>query len=170
MRLFIAVALPDDERAQLARYQEQVDVAGLRPARQFHVTLRFIGEQLPDDCDLDALKERLSRFCFRPFDASLTAIGSFGSRVVWTGVSGAWQELKRNVDDALGFPAGQDAEPGFVPHVTLFRAKMPGGSGTMDLTRFPAPPTLRFTVSHVTLYESTLTSQGPVYTALAQSI
>ncbi len=133
MRLFVAINLPEEERARLEQ-----EVRALRGARlpvrwvaadALHLTLKFLGE-VPDARvgEIEhALKEVAGAFA--PFRLELRGLGAFPNprspRVVWVGVH-APAELGRlagAVEEAmagLGFP--RENRP-FSPHLTLGRAE-----------------------------------------------
>lgn len=89
IRLFAAVAIPDEIAAALLRRQQGVEGARWRPPEAMHVTLRFFGEVREDVArDLDA---ELSTIDGGPFDLVLQGAGSFGEgreiHAVWAGVA-----------------------------------------------------------------------------------
>jgi len=88
MRLFIAIELPKDVVAELARLQKEIDLFGLRQVKEFHLTLKFLGD-VPDS-KIERVKEALRTVKFKPFRAELSETGVFPNpsyvRVVWAGV------------------------------------------------------------------------------------
>ncbi len=139
MRLFIAINLPQEERARLDR-----DVRALRAARlpvrwvaadALHLTLKFLGE-VPD-ARLAGIERALTGVAaeFPPFHLELKGLGAFPNvhnpRVVWVGIE-APPELRRlagALEDAmadLGFP--RENRP-FSPHLTLGRAERDARAG-----------------------------------------
>jgi 2'-5' RNA ligase len=88
IRLFAAVAIPEDIALGLARRQKGLLGALWRPLESLHLTLRFFGELSEDKADdLDA---ELAAIAGEPFDLSLRGVGVFegaaGPRAVWAGV------------------------------------------------------------------------------------
>jgi len=95
MRLFVALALPDDVRERLHAVQSGL-VGGrwIDPANM-HLTLRFIGEVTePDAHDLDLA---LSGVHAPAFDLSFSGIGHFGRR---GNVHSVWARAEKS--SALG--------------------------------------------------------------------
>ena len=87
IRLFAALALPEEVRQRLALVCAPLPGARWAPPENMHVTLRFIGEvEAPVATDIDAL---LSRVTAPAFDIRLAGLGTFGSReqvrALWAG-------------------------------------------------------------------------------------
>jgi 2'-5' RNA ligase len=183
MRLFVAVDIDDDTRAQLTAarnaIQSVVDEAS-RPARvawvkpeMAHVTVRFIGET--PEHGLRAVQQALGAVVVTPFDVTWQAVGTFGGtrhpRVIWiepTSGGDALELVADRVNAQLDPVIGPGDERAFKPHLTLGRVKEPGRG--VDWPR--ALAAVRFTatvtrIDHVTLYQSRLSPRGPTYTALS---
>lgn len=183
IRLFIAVALPDEVKQELGR------VAGILAARVpvgsvrwvqpnlMHLTLRFLGET--NVSKLDAIKQTMDKVAQNqsPLSVYLHGIGCFPHakrpRVVWAGLAGQVPELaafKRELDGGLQpldwkvekRPFRQAQGRPFKPHLTLGRVKnvgkLRGVSWAVDLEA------VRMEITAVHLIESELTRQGPIYT------
>lgn len=133
MRLFVAVTPPPEAlqalRAALAPVTRQWD--GLRWARQesWHITLAFLGEV--DAARIPDLTARLGRAAARhpAMDLAIGGAGAFSrpaaARVVWAGVTGAREELRR-LADSVAAAARRSGIPvedrRFRPHLTLARS------------------------------------------------
>ena len=178
-RLFVSVDLPDDLAESVADLQaEFADASGLNftDPEQAHITLKFLGEvgddRIPDlerelaaavdDADVD------------PFEARFGGLGVFPNldyiSVVWFGTETGGEELTElheAIEDrttAMGFDA-EDHE--FTPHVTLARMEHAGGKELVqELVRERDPTIGEMRVDEVRLTESTLTSDGPVYSTV----
>jgi hypothetical protein len=98
LRLFIALPVPAEVRAEIARAQVQLKCC-LPPgvvrwvrAEQFHLTLKFLGDIHPTQ--LDALKKSVAEACAGLLPPALSAkgVGFFPHaqkpRVIWAGVEG----------------------------------------------------------------------------------
>lgn len=162
-RLFVALALPEVVRAELAEVRD--DLEGIRwsaPAN-LHLTLRFIG-----DCDAakrDALAESLARVRVEPFVLPVEGLGVFPTRgpakVIWAGLGGAHTrlfQLRKQVDEALLAVDMTIDVHSFQPHITLGR--LGENYDAKELAKFlarhakfEAPP---FRVNEFHLMESTL--------------
>lgn len=167
-RLFVAIEIPEDIRDRLAGLQGGIPGARWVAHENFHLTLRFIGEV--DGGTAQDIVDSLSGLRGHGFDMTLNGIGHFETkgrvRAVWAGVEAnpALTALQRKVDSAL---AGAGIEPEgrkFRPHVTLARLKDASYSRISDFVAARSLfRTLPFPVEHVTLFQSRLGGEGPVY-------
>jgi 2'-5' RNA ligase len=89
IRLFAALAIPQETGLALARRQTGVEGARWRPLEALHVTLRFFGdirEDLARDLDAELMGVR-----GEAFDLQLSGAGAFGEgpdlHVLWAGVA-----------------------------------------------------------------------------------
>lgn len=144
MRLFVALTLPGDVAAELRIATEALrelapELRWTRP-EQWHVTLVFLGE-VGDDV-VDELSRRLNRAATRhpPLSLALGGGGRFGHQVLWTGVRGDRDRLRRLVDSARA-AARRSRLPVedrlYRPHITLARAA--GGADLRPLVERLAP-------------------------------
>ena len=168
IRLFAAVAIPQQIAEGLARRQQGLPGARWRPLDSLHVTLRFFGEvQEPVAADLD---DELAKLAGRPFELQLNGVGAFGEgrevRAVWAGV-GDSESLRVLAGrcEAAARRAGLKAEGrAYHPHVTLAYLKRPDPERVAawvqghNLLRSPPFPIDRFG-----LYSSWPTSEGSRY-------
>jgi RNA 2',3'-cyclic 3'-phosphodiesterase len=135
MRIFVGIDLDQEIRAKIARFLEGVrgfspDARWVRP-ESLHVTLKFIGEQKPEQ--VDAIKDRLRSVAGRAIEIHFGGCGFFptakAARVFWIGIQAGPElvELATKIDAAvaeLGIP--REDRP-YRPHLTLARGG--GGSG-----------------------------------------
>ncbi|HUO97768.1 MAG TPA: RNA 2',3'-cyclic phosphodiesterase [Rhizomicrobium sp.] len=169
MRLFVALALPDQVTQSLLALQGGVPGARWQTREQLHLTLRFIGEA--DGKQMAAIDDALSAISAPPFGLELKGVGSFGGRTprdLWAGVRSneALGHLQRKTESALqriGLPAETRK---YTPHVTLARLK---GSQNGRVMEFLAHHSLyasgEFPVERFILYSSKTTSDGSIYRA-----
>jgi 2'-5' RNA ligase len=125
MRLFVALQPTEPVRATLAELAGGVAKINWTPPRQFHLTLRFIGEV--SAAQAGQTEEALARVRVRPFFLELEGVGGFPPRgrpqVLWAGVRShpLLHQLRQQVDDfLLAADASLELRP-FVPHFTLGR-------------------------------------------------
>lgn len=183
MRLFVAVDVDDQTRAQLAisrnAIEEIVNAARVPPRVTWvnpdraHVTVRFIGETAEQH--LDAIQRALSTIAIEPFEVTWEAVGAFGGmrnpRVIWiaptTGLE-AFGKLAGQVNALLDPLIGPGETRAFKPHLTLGRVRDSGRNidwrRALEAVRF-SPTVSR--VDHITLYQSRLSPKGPTYTAIS---
>ncbi len=187
MRLFVAIDIDPPIREKLAGFLDGVrgfapDVRWVSP-ESFHVTLKFIGEQPPEQ--LEAIKRALGQVRRQQAAIAFRGHGFFptakSARVFWVGMEAGAElaELARAVDDAL-MPLGVEREArAFSPHLTLARA----GSGRPGrqrgdrpyrnfqrlqekLAALPQPEFGSMTAHEFFLYQSKLSPAGAHYTKL----
>lgn len=124
LRLFAALALPDDVAERLLALMKGVPGAKWRPRENLHLTLRFFGEvaePIADDIDseLASIAETNA-----PFDLKLKGAGAFGGadpHTLWIGVEECAPLTKLAADcERAARRVGLKPEARrFSPHVTL---------------------------------------------------
>ena len=168
MRLFVAIALPDRQRARLESLANGLPGARWLPPENLHLSLRFLGEldgALATDVD-----EALSALRMPAFQLALKGVSHFGEgrkiRTLWAGVEPepALTRLRDKVEQAV-IRAGVPSEPRkFKPHVTLARFKSSPGPALQDYlvqhALFRAAP---FPAESFILYSSFLSASGAIY-------
>ena len=123
IRLFAALAIPDDIAEVLARRRQGLPGARWRPLDTLHLTLRFFDE-IPENqaADLDL---ELDQIRVEPFDYVLSGAGSFGEgedvRAIWAGVeeSPALNRLAARCETAARRAGLKPENRPYKPHVTL---------------------------------------------------
>ena len=78
MRLFIAIDLPENVKEYLRKLQASLPSANMSRARDFHLTLKFLGEC--GEALRGKVEEELKQIHFQPFEAELGEIGAFGGK------------------------------------------------------------------------------------------
>ncbi|WP_300542581.1 RNA 2',3'-cyclic phosphodiesterase [Maricaulis sp.] len=122
LRLFAAIAVPEEIRAELVRLQKGVPGARWRPPENFHITLRFFGEideRVAEDLDAELANIQMASFPLR-----LKGAGWFGKadpHALWLGVDTPeplnWLNDKC---ERAARRAGLKPEPRkFHPHMTI---------------------------------------------------
>lgn len=189
MRIFIGIDLDSAIREKIARFIE-----GVRPfapdarwvtAESLHITLKFIGEQKPEQ--VESIKSRLRTIQRGTSEIRFADYGFFPTprspRVFWIGVHAGPEltELAAMIDtDAaeLGIPR---EERTFSPHLTLARGA--GGSGSPKWRTGDGPNSTfsvlqkrlaglsgldfgTMTAREFVLYQSQLSPRGSKYTKL----
>lgn len=173
MRLFVAIALPEDLRARLSRIQQGVPAARWVDPDNLHLTLRFIGEA--DGSEAQDLDAALAQVRAAWFAVTLAGVGRFGqgrkSRALWVGVEPApgLDRLRRRVEQAVQAAGFAPERRKFKPHVTLARFKgahggAPGQRLHDHLAQHAAFRAEAFEVRAFVLYSSLLTQAGAIYT------
>ncbi len=158
LRLFAALALPDDIAEPVTALQRGVLGAAWRPRDRFHITLRYFGEV--DERLAHDLDAALDRIGVGPLELSLTGAGWFGKAAptaLWLGVDGG-PELKRLADGCeraarrVGLAPDKRA---FAPHLTLaYCAGTQADDAVRFVQRVGALRSPVFTVDRFALYSS----------------
>ena len=168
IRLFAALALPDDIAESLALRQQPLPGARWRPTDSLHITLRFFGEVREDTADdLDA---ELSAIAAPPFALHLEGVGAFGEgadlRALWAGV-GESEPLRRLAGrcEAAARKAGLKPETrAFRPHATLaYLSRTDPGRVAAWIQSHNLLKSPQFAVDRFGLYSSWPTHEGSVY-------
>ncbi|WP_457567422.1 RNA 2',3'-cyclic phosphodiesterase [Desulfurobacterium sp.] len=179
-RLFIGtgISLPDTELKNIKRKMDALGISGKWVEKcNLHFTYRFLGEVLsPFIPEISkSLKNHLSRV--NKIEMELKGLGVFPDikrpKVLWIGVNAPdIDTIKRAVDASLepfGFKKEQQK---FIPHVTVLRIKrfrhrikFSQYLNTMKEYCF-----LKTTVEEVSLVESVLTPDGPIYKTLEKVV
>jgi 2'-5' RNA ligase len=168
IRLFAAVAVPEDIGEALQRRQQGVPGARWRPLEAMHVTLRFFGEVREDVADdLDA---ELSTVKGAPFDMMLEGVGSFGEgediHAVWAGVgeNTPLRQLAARCETAARRAGLKPEQRAYRPHVTLAYTRRPDPARVAAWIQghnlLKSPP---FRVDRFGLYSSWQGPEGSVY-------
>jgi 2'-5' RNA ligase len=129
IRLFAALAVPQEIGEALARRQTGVEGARWRPLGALHVTLRFFGEIREDVArDLDA---ELTGLRGGAFDLRLSGVGAFGEGpdidVLWAGVedSEPLRRLAKACETAARRTGLKPETRHYRPHLTLAYLRRP---------------------------------------------
>jgi len=179
MRAFIAVSCPPDLRKGLAGVREEVKGSGdmkfVEPDN-IHLTVKFLG--VIDEGRVDKIVCALDKVKVTPFDASLKGLGVFPGRgspkVLWAGIDSgclSFEELHRKVDDAL-LSLGFQRDDRFTCHYTLARIKhiQDRDAFNLVLDKYAAKGFGSFKVSEMSLMESFLQRDGPVYSEVRRFV
>ena len=169
-RLFVAIRPPERIRALMLAAMGGVNGARWQSDEQLHLTVRFIGEV--DRHQARDIHAALGSIHQTRFEIALDGIRTFDHRgqpeTVWAGVTphGPLDSLHKKVDQAIarvGIPPEQRA---YTPHITLARLKRSSGSVRHLLEQSGGLRSDPFSVDVFGLYESKLTPEGAVYTAV----
>lgn len=165
MRTFIAIELPEEMKQYLKGVQKQLGNAKLTLVKDFHLTLKFLGEVSEDK--VGEIRPLLRDIKFKSFKTRLTNVGVFPNekyvRVVWVGLEDDnIKIIQKDIDNKLQklFPR----EKSFSAHLTLARVKFVDNKEKfIDSIKKINVDKKEFEVSEFKLKKSTLTKQGPIY-------
>jgi 2'-5' RNA ligase len=168
IRLFAALALPDEIGQPLLTRQHGLEGARWRPLEALHITLRFFGEVREDvAADLDS---ELATVTMPPLDLILEGVGFFGEgadiHAVWAGV-GANEGLNRlhHACERAARRAGLASDTrSYRPHVTLAYMNRPNPADVIAWTQANALlKSPAFRLARFGLYSSQLSHSGSRY-------
>lgn len=181
-RIFIAIDISDEARGSVEKYTAELrstfpDVrVGWECIDKLHFTLKFLGAV--DEDLVRHVEEAMTGVVPRhqPFIAEISGTGIFPGRrdprILWLGMRRGRDEmvsLGTDIETALE-QLGFTREPRtFSPHLTIGRIREPRKG--MDLAKVHLGglfPPVAFTVPHVTIYESVLSANGSVYSAISR--
>ena len=173
IRLFTAIALPDDLRARIAALEAGVHGARWVAGDNLHITLRFIGEVAEDR--VDDIVAALDEVRGRAFTVVPGGAGHFGNgrklRSIWVGIESSPEiaALHDKVDHALVRTGLPPEGRKYTPHVTV--ARLNGAKRGHVLKWLEANGgfvALPFEARSFVLYESRMGRGGSVYVPLAE--
>lgn len=170
IRLFAAVAIPEDIAEELLPRQDRLAGAHWRPAEAFHITLRFVGDVAENvAADLDA---ELTTLGGGPLELELQGVGAFGEgadiHAVWAGVveNEGLRHLAKSCETACRRAGLKPDTRSYKPHVTLAYLRRPNPADVaawiQENNLLRTPP---FRVTSFGLYSSWRSDQGSWYRA-----
>ncbi len=182
MRAFIAIELSSEIKEELARLQAKLkasnaDVKWAKP-EAMHLTLKFLGNVTQEK--IEEIKKTLDNVASRhqPFEISLFKVGGFPKvetlRVIWVGIDkgcSQTESIAKELEEELSHIGFEKEERPFTAHLTLGRIRTPKRRGNLvsAIKSLDFSPTSSCTINKLTLFQSTLAPQGPIYTPLHQS-
>ena len=182
MRTFIAIDISDEIREVLGRIQEHLKYSGADVKwvdnKNIHLTLKFLGEISEEKCE--EIKSLLDEVCksIKQFEVTIKDIGAFPKidfpRVVWAGLENGATEsraLAERIDDALSKIGFEKESRPFAAHLTLGRVRSPKNKVALKekMAACQVPSVKPHLITSVTLFQSTLTPKGSIYTKLHES-
>jgi 2'-5' RNA ligase len=183
LRLFIAVELSDEIHQKLGELIRQIQPVGIKGINwvkpdNIHLTLKFLGDtprrQVMSIIDSLAATTKGTA----PFEISVEKTGCFPNprdpKVLWVGVapSEALLQLQKGIDQELAkLNIPTETRP-FSPHLTLARISercdLPVALRTNEkLMAFSGKVFGNVSVKRITLFQSTLTREGSLYSPQA---
>ncbi len=162
MRLFIAVDF-NELKDYFTELQKQLPEAKSTLPKDFHLTLKFLGEV--EDSRVEKIREALRKIKFKPFEAKVTNIGYFTPdflKVVFVDVDNAISKLQSEIDTKL--EAMFKKEANFHPHLTIARIKfVKDKKGYIEALNKIKTDEKKVKIDSFQLIKSTLAPEGPIY-------
>lgn len=178
MRLFCAVEIPEELRAEIRRASAPLRAtgAGVKWVKedQLHLTLAFLGE-VPDAAGASQSLAAAAK-TVAPFEARIGPYGAFPDfdhpKVLWVGLSQGEEEMTALADALRSELSARrlpfDDKP-FRAHATLGRVQRPGG---MKAIKDPAYKLLKlpsFRIEEAVLFSSAVGHAGASYEAVSRA-
>lgn len=180
IRTFIAVKLPDHVIRRLSECQQDLKKHNMRVKwtrpENIHLTLKFLGDILPNDVGPVCRAIDSSVKEFTPITLYAGGVGVFPRirrpKILWTGILGQTDVLVKMhnaIDAGLSILGFTKEERPFTGHLTLGRFKgNPDSELLIDVMKtYSDMVSDEFLVNAVSVYQSDLKSSGPIYTNLA---
>ena len=179
IRCFVAIEIPETIQTLLTSAQEElrefVRGASWVKRENIHLTLKFLGDVVPNQ--ISVIKNSIEQVTDTrsPFSMELGGIGAFPNlsrpRIIWAGVKTGADEvaaIAKDIDIRLGRHGYERNEKPFRPHLTLARLK-----SRTDLKplvdvfqQYDTISGARMIVKQVRIVQSQLRRSGAVYTPL----
>lgn len=184
MRIFCALELPDDVRARVNAYLDNLrrSLAGARvrweTTEKLHLTVKFLGDV--EATRLDDLTHAVSQTTTRikNFELMIEGTGVFplrgAARVLWLGVkdpSGELARMRERLEDECAASGFAREERAFHPHLTLARLnQLPVAKARQaaELHLAAGFETSVFPANHLALVKSELRPSGSLHTVLSR--
>lgn len=168
IRLFVALALPEQVKAQLAALAGGIPNVRWVPPANYHLTLRFIGEI--ESWQAEEVDAALAGIRVPRFELALAGIGTFekGGRIQSIHITAERSEeltrLQAKVETALQRVGLEPERRRFAPHVTLARTDKAETHRLVSFIQahslFRSPPV---PIDHFVLFSSFLGKEAPHY-------
>lgn len=189
MRAFIAIELSGNTKDTLAKIQSHLKYCGADvkwiEKDNIHLTLKFLGD-ITDykSANIGTILDGIATSSKR-FELTLKDIGAFPKiefpRVIWAGLDkGAAEsaDIARRIDEELSKIGFERETRPFAAHVTIGRVRSPRNKAALKekILSMQDPqgathslPVCPQIITSVTLFQSTLTPKGSIYTKLHEA-
>lgn len=176
MRVFFAIELSNEIKDYLYSIQQNVknhcNGGNFSHRENLHLTLRFIGEQNPQQAEV--LKKVLKEVAAdtSSFKLSLKNFGFFNKgskKIIWAGLERSieLQHLYYRLEASLEKHGYQKEDRAYSPHITLAR-EVPVGDAAQDILK-TSINNLPIMVNSISLMESARINNRLTYTAIDQA-
>ena len=181
-RVFVAIELPHDVRACLAKHIDNLRSAmpevraSWSREDNLHLTLKFLGDIPVASVEQLSAAATVAASKVAPFEIVVEGCGAFPPRgqprVLWIGIddpSGKLSELNRALEDECA-NAGFAPEPrAFHPHLTIARIRQPHGSRQLAAMHKEVGFNREaISVSELAVIRSELLSEGSRHTVISR--
>lgn len=182
IRAFIAIPLPKEVIEYLAEIISTLKLTMPDKSVKWvqsgniHLTLKFLGNI--SKSTLHFLFEKIKTDNqFSPFNLTINKLGAFPSlykpQVIWVGTSthNTLSELAQFVENSTSMVKNENDSKSFSPHLTIARLRPGVKKDQLDIIKQELYKrkeinSISFAINHFCIYQSILTSKGPIYTEL----
>jgi len=174
MRAFIALEVPEEIKEKIEELQKEFGSEGIVLVKKeaMHITLQFLGNI--GEVDVAKVREAMQEIGSAPFEVRLVGLSCFTPefiKVVFAKVTAGSEELVeiyKELADALKEKGLAFEKEEYIPHLTLARVKRVRNKDALvsAINKHSALDLGSFTASGISLKESILTPEGPVYNTL----
>ncbi len=183
LRAFLAAELPTPLQDKIhaatngLRQSLRDDLIRWVPARNVHLTLKFLGDISPSSIELIKQMLLAEGAAFPVFDVQVEGLGCYPNarrpRVLWVGLKAPAElaSLQRAIEAAAARLGYESEERGFSPHLTIGRVRQNASSGDLQKIRTALEEnqiallgSTRIEAIH--LFKSELRPEGSIYTRL----
>lgn len=179
IRTFIAIELSKDLKDEILKAQESLKLSAADVKwveyQNLHLTLKFLGDVAAEKIDKISGTLNQALHSFSSFFLSLEHLGAFPSmnspRVIWVAAKAQDDKVKKIAeiiqDSLVSLKFPKEARD-FKTHVTLGRVR--GAKNKIklsELLKVISVEQKQMSVGQITLFKSTLSSQGPHYEVLS---
>lgn len=171
MRTFLAVEIPDTIKEKLFKQiaslrRDYPQLSWVAP-ENYHITIQFLGEIAEPKKIITKIEDAL-------YDAESFTLYSLGTGIFIDRKILLYADFQRQkklevvaekVKNIITMPGNNGKQYTFIPHLTIARSKIPSKQQYLlmkkKLEQFEID--LEFFVDHITLFESNLEAQAPLY-------
>ena len=182
MRAFIAIELSEPIRNALSQIESHLKYSGADvkwvKEENIHLTLKFLGEAAEDKIEeIKSILDEIARGT-KPFKITIKDIGAFPRiecpRVIWVGLDKGANEaqiLAEVIDAALSKIGYQRETRPFASHLTIGRVRSPKNKDALKekLATYHLSPMTHDLITSITLFQSALRPEGPIYKKLYEA-
>lgn len=182
IRAFLALTLPEAAVSAAADVLEVLraravrgDVKWVAPEK-LHMTVRFLGNLSADELEQASCLLAALHGGFDPVTTAWAELGVFPAprrpQVIWLGLRDPERRLSalaHEIDHRLRRAGFGKSDKPFRAHVTLGRVRRGRRVNWAALSDGLTTPSKAFSIRNAILFESTLTSEGPIYTPVARA-
>jgi RNA 2',3'-cyclic 3'-phosphodiesterase len=183
-RVFCAIELPDEVRAQLRDHSQQLRTtfgdaaASWTRVENIHLTLKFFGNIAIDR--LPAISAAASRTAkeFSKFQITIGSTGVFPrpsrAQVLWIGVNdteGKLTGVQKGLEEDFASEGFEKEDRAYKPHLTIARIRKQDGARKLAEAHLQMNfPDIEIDVTEFVVFRSELSSKGSRYTPLSHHV